>query len=81
MVPQQDTGTEWTEDGTRYTAADPYGLEAGEAFLLYGPETPTEGLDEEFLIWWPGYALLETLECWGLWNQETGCGFFTYYQW
>ena len=71
---------EWIEDGIRYIASEPYGVEEGKEFFLYSPETPTEGLDEEFLTWWPSWNVEDTgtLNCWGLLNQETHYGFFTY---
>ena len=82
VTPQETPGTISVEEDIRYVAAEPYGLEEGKDFLLYTPETPTKGLDEEFLSWWPGRYPAEeqtgTLDCWGLWNQETGYGFFTY---
>ncbi|MCF2664884.1 hypothetical protein JQM66_09995 [Oscillibacter valericigenes] len=80
LTVQEEPDTEWIEDGIRYTASEAYGLETGKEFLLYSPETPTEGLDEEFLIWWPSWNVEDTgtLNCWGLLNQETGYGFFTY---
>lgn len=76
-------GEEWIEDGIRYFSAGPHGLEGGLVFILYSPDTPVSGLDEEFLSWWPGRYEVdppETLNCYGLWNVETGTGFFTY-QW
>lgn len=66
--------------GVLHISAEPYGMERGRDFLLYGPDTPIEGLDEEFLSWWPGRyeeGELTTLCCYGLWNKETGYGFFT----
>ena len=80
LTVQETPGEEWIEDGIRYIAAEAYGLEKGTDFLLYSPETPTEGLDEEFLTWWPRWNVEDTgtLNCWGLWNQEMGYGFFTY---
>ena len=80
LTVQEAPGEEWIEDGIRYIASEAYGLEKGTDFLLYSPETPTEGLDEEFLTWWPSRNLedINTLNCWGLWNQEMGYGFFTY---
>ena len=77
---QETPGKEWIEDGIRYIASETYGLEAGTEFLLYSPETPTEGLNEEFLTWWPSWNVEDTgtLNCWGLLNQEMGYGFFTY---
>ena len=80
LTVQEEPDTEWIEDGIRYIASDAYGLEEGTEFLLYSPETPTEGLNEEFLIWWPSWNVEDTgtLNCWGLLNQEMGYGFFTY---
>ena len=80
LTVQEAPGEEWIEDGIRYIASEAYGLEKGTEFLLYSPETPTEGLDEEFLTWWPSRNMedFNTLNCWGLWNQEMGYGFFTY---
>ena len=80
LTVQEEPDTEWIEDGIRYIASEAYGLEKGTEFFLYSPETPTEGLDEEFLTWWPSWNVEDTgtLNCWGLLNQETGYGFFTY---
>ena len=77
---QETPGEEWIEEGIRYIAAEAYGLEKGTEFLLYSPETPTEGLDDEFLTWWPRWNVEDTgtLNFWGLLNQEMGYGFFTY---
>ena len=76
---EETPDTEWIEDDIRYIASEPYGMEGGKEFYLYSPETPTEALDENFLSWWPVWNVEggDTLGCWGLWNQEMGCGFFT----
>ena len=80
LTVREEPDTEWIEDGVLYIAAEAYGLEAGKDFLLYSPDTPTEGLDEEFLTWWPSWNVEDTgtLNCWGLFNQAMGYGFFTY---
>ena len=80
LTVQEEPDTEWIEDGVRYIASEAYGLEEGKEFLLYSPETPTEGLNEDFLIWWPSWNVEDTgtLNCWGLLNQEMGYSFFTY---
>ena len=80
LTVQETPGEEWIEDGVRYIASEAYGLEEGTEFFLYSPETPTEGLDGEFLIWWPIWNVEDTgtLNCWGLLNREMGYGFFTY---
>ena len=73
-------GESWIEEGIRYVAATPYGVDGGTAFTLYAPETPTSGLSEQFLSWWPGRyeeTAPATLQYWGLLNEATGSGFFT----
>lgn len=82
VTTSKEKDEEWIEDGIRYVSSDPYGLEDGKEFLLYTPETPIEGLSEEFLSWWPNRYTqseepLETLSCYGLYNQKMGYGFFT----
>ena len=76
-------------DKILYAAAGPHGL-TGSApestapardFVLYTPETPVDGLDEDFLSWWPlrfAEQPPKTLGCFALWNTEGGYGFFTY---
>lgn len=75
-----EAGKEWIENGTKNISSEPYGMEDGDEFILYLPDTPIDGLDEEFLSWWPGrYALEgqpETLEMYGLYNVKMGYGFF-----
>lgn len=73
----------WIEDDIRYIASDPYGLDVGKEFLFYTPETPIDGLNEEFLYWWPLYSEQEEqprekLMCYGILNKEMNYGFFTY---
>ena len=82
LTTKTENGKEWIEDEIRYIASEPYGLEAGRTFLLYTPETPVDGLSEEFLSWWPGRYALEgevpaALDCYGILNQEMGYGFFS----
>lgn len=72
----------WEEDGMRYIPSEPYGVESGTEFFFYLPERPLEGLDEEFLSWWPDNWLREQeglteLGCYAIENVEEGCGFFT----
>lgn len=80
LTVRETPGEEWVEDDILYIASEAYGLEEGKEFFLYSPETPTEGLDEEFLTWWPSWNVEDTgtLNCWGLLNLEMGYGFFTY---
>lgn len=83
VTTSKEKDEDWIEGRIRYIASDPYGLEDGKEFLLYTPETPIEGLSEEFLSWWPnrytqsGEQPLETLSCYGIYNQKMGYGFFT----
>lgn len=74
-------GDEWIEDDTKYIATGPYGIEDGEEFIFYLPNTPVDILDETFLSWWPyrydGYQ--DTLDCYGFLNVNTGDGFFNTY--
>ena len=76
-------------DNILYVAAGPHGLTGSDPessaparnFVLYTPETPVAGLDEDFLSWWPGRYdenPPQTLNCYALWNTEGGFGFFTY---
>lgn len=70
---------EWVEDGVRYVSSEPYGVEQGKDFILYLPDTPTDGLNEEFLSWWPGQYQedqSDTLDFYGLYNVDMGYGFF-----
>jgi len=72
----------WIEDGIRYIGSDALGVGGGEEFILYLPNTSPEGLDEEFLSWWPDNYLwrdgsVKTLSSYGLHNVNTGQGFFT----
>lgn len=75
-----ERGKEWIEDGIRYVSSSPYGVEGGDEFILYLPDTPTDTLDEDFLSWrqcWiPDGEKPETLKLYGLHNVKMGCGFF-----
>ena len=74
-----EAGKEWIENGTKNISSEPYGMEDGDEFILYLPDTPIDGLDEEFLSWWPmchAEDRPETLEMYGLYNVKMGYGFF-----
>lgn len=78
LVTARHPGEETIEDLIRHVSAEPYGIEAGTEFLLYLPDTPAAGLNEEFLSWWHyRYEQPETLSCYGLYNVEMGYGFFS----
>lgn len=74
-------GEEWIEDGIKYIASTPYGIDGGREFIFYLPETPVGDVDEEFLTWWPNrYDNIDnpkaTLDYYGILNVNTGEGFF-----
>lgn len=72
---------EWIEDGTRYVAAIPYGLNGGNEFSLYLPGTAAEFIPEECRLWnGEAYGLYPgaTLSGYSLYNVRGGYGFFTY---
>ena len=78
---EKEKGKEYIEDGIRYVPSEPYGMERGKNYILYLPDTPLEGLSEEFLMWWPGrYDMQEqertTLGYYGLYNTDMQYGFF-----
>ena len=80
VTPERPAGEEWIENGIRYFSAGPHGLYGGSEFILYTPDTPIAGLGEEMLSWWWGRFEAdppETLNCYALWNVETGVAFFT----
>ena len=75
-------GQEWIEDGVKYIAAGPYGLQDGTEFYLYLPSTPVDAISEEMLSWWPDRFGSEegtptTLGRYGLYNAATGHTFFS----
>ena len=80
MQLQDEPGREWIEESIRYIAAEPYGLEAGTEFIFYLPETPVDGLSEEFLRWLSFTGQMaqpgKPLGWYGIYNKETGYGFF-----
>ena len=79
LVQNDVPGTERIEDGVRYVATEPYGLEDGTEFLLYLPGTPHELLTEDFQSW--NLEMLyggetDALSGYGLRNVAIGYGFF-----
>lgn len=76
----EETPDEWIEEGVKYIASGPYGIEGGTNFIFYMPNTPISRLSEEFLSWWPGRFDLsepkDTLTGYGILNVETQEGFF-----
>ena len=84
LTAQETEGEKWTEDGTQYIGAAPYGLEGGSTFVLYTPEASTDVLTTDALrAEWPQWNLPETvpegqLGCWLLYNQAMDQAFFSY---
>ena len=85
---EKPVGAEWIEDGIRYVASDPHGLndpynnKKCVEFIFYLPDTPVDQVPEAFLTWWPyrytqKAAPKATLSCYGILNVTTGFGFFT----
>lgn len=76
MVLENPIGEEWIEDDMLYIATEPYGLDGGEQFILYTPDTPLTELSEDLLAEWQHYMVEETIpgkiSCFLLKNQEAG---------
>lgn len=69
---------EWIEDGIRYIAGTPYGLEDTDELLLYLPGMPIGSLPEGFLPWshlWDLGEDPETLPYYALYNAQGEYGF------
>ncbi len=80
---EKESGEEWIEDQVRYIASEPRGLEQGHRFVFYTPGTPVAELDQEFVDWWHNAWLVregksDALDCYGLYHEEEGIGFFTH---
>lgn len=75
LISDYEEGKEWIEDEILLVSSVPYGMETGTEFILYLPNTPTAGLSEDFLSWWPNSSGSK-LDFFGLYNVEPGYGFF-----
>lgn len=85
IVTEKEEGEEWIEDGVRYIASKPYGLEDGRKFLFYMPGSLIEELSEDCLSSLPGSMSnkkddtdSQMLSCCVLYNKRTRRGFFQY---
>ena len=86
LTKDESKGTEWIEDEVRFVLSDAHGMENGTDFVFYMPDTALDGLNSEFLSWWPDYYKLSgeageiptTLGRFGLMNGTEHFGFFTY---
>ena len=86
LTKDESKGTEWIEDEVRFVLSDAHGMENGTDFVFYMPDTSLDGLNSEFLSWWPDYYKLSgeageiptTLGRFALMNGTEHFGFFTY---
>ncbi len=69
----------WYEEGRRFIASDAYGIEGGDVFYLYTPNTPITSLPQDVLDW--GMWSIDTdeyyLNCYCLYNVSQGLAFFS----
>ncbi len=72
---------EWIEDGVRYVASLPYGLENADEVMVYLPGAWIQSLPMEFVTWvampraWGDDERPVLLPCWGLYNVAGQEGF------
>ena len=82
LVLEGDTGAARIVDGVKVISAGAYGMEGGDAFMLYCPGRATADLPEAFLEWirmpnaWE--EVPDALPFYGLYNVEAETGFFSY---
>lgn len=77
VVPAKDH----IQDGVRYAASGPYGLENSTAFVLYTPDTPMNSLSEEFISWICGPLSAmpkDRLGCYAIYNEGNQSAFMAY---
>jgi len=66
------------QDGVRYIASEPYGLENSPTFILYSPDTPMDELSEDCIGWLygsMGEIPAEKLGCYVIYNPAEGFAF------
>ena len=74
-------------DKIRFVSSTPYGLDGGERFILYTPQTPVDVLDEDFLWWMLPLKFVdedektENLGFYAIYNVQAKTGFFCDEQW
>ena len=67
------------EDGIRYKAGEPSGMDSGKEIYFYTPDAPVSELPEAFLSW--GQESTDgsaTLDCYAIYNKSADSGFFEY---
>lgn len=78
----REDGETWIENGIKYIATTPYGLEDSGEFWLLMPTAPAESLPEDAVTWWPYFFYAkedrpDTINCYALMNMESYYTFFT----
>lgn len=67
-------------DRVKFINSTPYGIEGGERFILYTPQTPINVLDEDFLWWMLPFKSrddkTENLGFYAIYNIDAKTGFF-----
>ena len=72
-------GTTWFEDGRRYVATEPYGIEGGKNFILYTDGTPIPEIPDDAWNWYhSGNTDGKFYDKYCLYNVEGECPFFEY---
>ena len=70
-------GDVWYENGIRYIAADPYGIEGGHPFyFIFREVTLTVCRKDRWWLLGPGYNNYETLPVFGIYNLNMELGFY-----
>lgn len=69
-------GKEWIQDGVKYIAASPYGIDGGSEFSLYTPQTPAIELWDDFFVW-SNLQKDEKLSRYAIRNTTTNSCFFS----
>ena len=83
ITTSEPAGRSRIENLVKIITFGPYGIEGGSRFVFYTPDAPASAMSDEFLSWWP-YRFERyqpnTLSYYGLYNVNTGEGFFGRYE-
>lgn len=73
-----EVGDVWYENGIRYIATEPYGIDGGHPFYFYLPGSNIDSLPEGYRMWLLGssYNNYETLPVFGIYNLNMELGFY-----
>ena len=79
VTQEEPEGKETVEDGCRYISASPYGISAGDEFMLYRPGTSLKDFTDDMKMWahaWDsGDQAPAELEGWFLYSEKNSSGF------